>query len=81
MTLYRALISVFILTFLVACDSSDSDSVRYEKGYDDGYAVGYNAACEIRLTVVEGDWEDENYSNAYEDGHYDGQQDCKEGRH
>ena len=34
----------------------------------DGEAVGYNTTCEIRATLIEGDWDDENYSRGYADG-------------
>lgn len=29
---------------------------RADVGYDDGYAVGYNTACQILKTLVEGDF-------------------------
>jgi hypothetical protein len=52
------------LLSLTACDSADE---RYDAGYHDGYAVGYNTACEIRATLVEGAW-NPYYARGYADG-------------
>ena len=72
------LIPILLSTFLlVGCDSSDS---RYDSGYSDGYASGYNTTCEIRATMIEGDWSDENYSRGYNDGYSDGSRDCRNNR-
>lgn len=49
---------------------------RADVGYSDGYAVGYNTACEIRATLVEGDFKDERYAAAYARGQVDGIQGC-----
>lgn len=53
---------------------------RYDVGYSDGYAVGYNTACEIRATLIEGDWKDEDYSRGYAAGHTDGVIACNDDR-
>lgn len=50
---------------------------RYDLGYDDGYAVGYNTTCEIRATLIEGDWGSEGYSDGYEAGYNDGAAACR----
>ena len=41
---------------------------QYGIGYRDGYAVGYNTACEIRATMIHGTWEEPEYSRGYSDG-------------
>lgn len=41
---------------------------RADVGYSDGYAAGYNTACEIRATLIEGDFKNEHYARAYADG-------------
>ena len=55
---------------LSACEGVDEEA--YDRGYDDGYAVGYNTTCEIRATMIEGDWADEDYSRGYAEGQTDG---------
>lgn len=68
---------IFIISFssfLIACgESSDS---AYDRGYDDGYAVGYNSTCNIRSTMVAGDWDNKHYSEGYADGSIDGSRAC-----
>lgn len=61
--------SVFLLVALVACDDSNE---RYRAGYKDGYAVGYNTACEIRSTLVEGAFSNAGYARGYASGQTDG---------
>lgn len=56
-----------LLAALVLAGCEDSDAA-YDRGYSDGYAVGYNTACEIRATLIEGDWSNSNYSRGYADG-------------
>ena len=63
------------LSALSGCgESADS---RYDYGYSDGYAAGYNTTCEIRGTLVKGDWDDEAYANGYRDGYAEGALDCR----
>ncbi len=63
--------------FLIGCgESADS---RYDSGYSDGYAAGYNTTCNIRSTMIEGDWSDKNYTSGYNAGYSDGSRDCKRG--
>jgi len=45
-------------------------------GYDDGYAAGYNTTCEIRATLIEGDWDSEANSRGYNTGYADGSAAC-----
>lgn len=54
---------------LLGCEDADE---AYDRGYNDGYAVGYNTACEIRATLIDGDWASANYSRGYSDGQTDG---------
>ena len=61
---------------LQACGPSPDE--RYDTGYSDGYAEGYNTTCKIRATMVEGDWEDENYSRGYRSGNAAGAQACRD---
>jgi len=70
---------IVIIAFLLNGCGPSTDS-RYDSGYNDGYAEGYNTTCKIRSTLVEGDWEDENYSRGYQDGRVDGVVDCKSGK-
>lgn len=50
---------------------------RYDSGYSDGYAEGYNTECKIRATLVEGDWDNKDYSRGYQDGRTAGIADCR----
>jgi hypothetical protein len=60
-----------------ACGDPEAD---YDVGYDDGYAVGYNTACEIRATLIAGDWDNRSYSRGYADGQSAGTIACNEDR-
>lgn len=62
---------IFILTN--SCDSTDWADV----GYSDGYAVGYNTTCNIRATLIEGKWDNSDYSEAYYAGYEDGERACR----
>ena len=70
----KALILIIFLFFLYSCEDSDS---RYDSGYGDGYAAGYNTTCKIRATMIEGDWDNINYTKGYNDGYSDGSNDCR----
>jgi len=69
------MLRVFLSALFAISGCSDADE-RYDVGYDDGYAEGYNTTCDIRATLVEGDWDDENYSRGYAEGRNAGAQDC-----
>lgn len=71
----KAFAALFVISLLSACGPS-ADS-RYDSGYSDGYAEGYNTTCKIRATLVEGDWDDGNYSRGYQNGRADGVADCR----
>lgn len=63
-----------IAAVLLSCKSSEAS--RYDAGYSDGYAEGYNTMLEIRATIVEGDWGDEVYSLGYKNGRAEGVKDA-----
>ena len=66
--------ALLVLAFAGCGPNADA---RYDAGYSDGYAAGYNTTCQIRSTLVEGDWDDKNYASGYRDGYASGAQDCK----
>ena len=49
---------------LVGCKGENADE-RLDAGYSDGYAVGYNTECKIRATLIEGDFDNADYSRGY----------------
>ena len=61
------------MIILQACSDSGE---RYDVGYDDGYASGFNTTCQIRATLFEGDYENEDYSRGINEGYAAGSQDC-----
>lgn len=67
----------FVVVTLSGCESAES---RYDSGYNDGYAEGYNTECKIRATMVEGDWNDKNYSRGYQEGKAAGVAACRSGK-
>ena len=66
---------LLLLVAMMVSACADPDE-RYDAGYNDGYAVGYNTTCKIRATLIEGDWDDKNYSRGYADGNDAGSIDC-----
>jgi hypothetical protein len=74
----RKLITTLYLSFAVLLGGCwESSEVSYERGYDDGYAVGYNTACKIRSTLIDGDWSNKHYSRGYSDGNTAGIAACQ----
>jgi hypothetical protein len=67
-----------IMAMLLSGCIEDSDE-RFDVGYSDGYAVGYNTECKIRTTLIEGDFDSEHYSRGYNSGLYDGAAACRRG--
>lgn len=65
------------LAFLTGCSDPDE---RADVGFDDGYAVGYNTECQIRATLIEGDFENQAYAEAYARGRHEGAEACKRER-
>ena len=43
----------------------EDEDERFDVGYDDGYAVGYNTTCKIRATLIEGDWQSDDLIETY----------------
>jgi hypothetical protein len=40
---------ILMAASLMACE--EGNDTAYNRGYSDGYAVGYNTACKIRATL------------------------------
>ena len=55
---------VLLFSSLNACDSKDWEAA----GYQDGYAVTINTACNIRGTLVSGNFEKPAYARGYSRG-------------
>lgn len=70
----RTVATALLLLAMQGCGESAEE--RRDVGYDDGFAVGYNTACKIRATLVEGDWKSKPYSEAYRQGYADGEREC-----
>lgn len=70
----RLVVALSFSGLLLACGPSSED--RADVGYDDGYAVGYNTECEIRATMIDGDFKHSSYSDAYQRGYADGAAAC-----
>lgn len=64
---------LIILVLLAGCSDNEAD---YSSGYNDGWATGYNELCVPRSTLVKGDWDNEYYSNGFEDGRAEGRKAC-----
>lgn len=78
MSIVQAVKNVMIALVMVCiCGCGPNADERYDTGYSDGYAEGYNTTCKIRATLVEGDWDDENYSRGYRVGNAAGAAACK----
>ena len=68
-------LGLMTLTLLAGC--FDNPDERFDVGYDDGYAVGYNTECKVRTTLIEGDFDNVDYSRGYNAGLNDGIQACQ----
>jgi hypothetical protein len=75
----RANAVAIVALLAVGCSVADPEE-RYDTGAGDGYAVGYNTACEIRATLIEGDFDDQDYARGYAEGMEDGIADCNADR-
>ena len=71
----RTLLTALMMLILIGCGPTADD--RYDAGYADGYAVGYNTTLQIRATLIEGAWDDKNYSRGYAEGVTQGIADAK----
>jgi len=72
----RTLLVATLITIAFFFYGCDDPNERYYMGYSDGYAVGYNTTCEIRRTLVERDFGNEDYARGYADGQSDGSIAC-----
>ena len=72
----KQLIIIPLIGALSGCVEDNSDE-RLDAGYSDGYAVGYNTECEIRATLIEGDFDNADYSRGYYAGLTDGAAACR----
>jgi hypothetical protein len=63
---------------LVGC--GESDEVIYDRGYSDGYAVGYNSKCANRTTLISADWDNGPYTDGYNTGYSAGLIACERER-
>ena len=70
------LLFLISLTLSSCIDRADPDE-RFDVGYSDGYAVGYNTECKIRATLIEGDFDNADYSRGYYLGLSDGATACR----
>lgn len=71
------LFSIFaVMLMLSGCIGEDADE-RLDAGHSDGYAVGYNTECKIRTTLIEGDFDNADYSRGYYAGLADGAAACR----
>ena len=55
-----------VATLVVA--GCEDRKAEHDSGYADGYTVGYNTACQIRQTLIDGNWSSEAYSTGYAAG-------------
>lgn len=69
------LLTLLAVITVAAC--GPSADTRYDSGYDDGYAAGYNTTCNIRATLIKGDWDDKHYSRGYREGYSVGAAACR----
>ena len=71
----RRLLFLFAtIILLTSCSESYDDA--YSRGYGDGYASGYNSTCNIRTTLIAGDFDKRGYQDGYNAGRSDGSNDC-----
>ncbi len=62
------LLLILIIIAVLFLSEYDDPKERYDVGYSDGYAVGYNTTCQIRATLVYGDFDNADYARGYADG-------------
>ena len=66
----------FLFAIILMVSGCEDKDAAHSSGYKDGYAVGYNTACQIRKTLINGDWSSESYSKGYQAGMVDGINAC-----
>lgn len=76
---FLKLLTAFAVILLAAGCGESSESAR-DRGYSDGYAAGYNTTCQIRSTLIAGDWDNKAYSEGYQQGYSAGALACQQSR-
>jgi hypothetical protein len=66
-----------IILYAIYAALTPSSGERFDTGYSDGYASGYNTTCKIRVTMIEGDWSNKYYKKGYNEGYAAGSTDCR----
>ena len=74
---FLVIIFLLIIVFVGVNSCGESSDVSYQRGHQDGYAVGYNTACKIRATLIHGDWGNKHYSRGYAAGNTSGMIACQ----
>jgi len=70
-------LGLFFVLAIASCSSGETYDSAYDRGFSDGYAVGYSTTCEIRATMISGDWDTEGYKAGYDAGYYSGADQCR----
>lgn len=70
------IVACLLSTASILAGCWESADARFDTGHSDGYAAGYNTTCEIRATMIEGAWDDEDYSRGYSVGYSAGSAAC-----
>ena len=71
---------IWIAAICAVILSGCGDDIGYDERYSDGYAVGYNTACQIRATLVHGEFDNKDYAKGYGAGQTDGIMACNRDR-
>lgn len=58
----------FLIAAFLGLSGCIFEEDRSGAGFQDGLAVGYNTACEVRASLINAEWDNESYSRAYADG-------------
>ena len=82
MNRFVLMLAILASVALTACGDNfgGSNKLGFDEGYSDGYAEGYNTTCDIRATLVHGEWENADYSRGYNSGRQAGSFQCLEDR-
>ena len=66
--------AVSVAFFLSGCSDDWA-----ERGYDDGYVIGWNSVCAKNASnLIYGEWDNEEYTVNYHNGEQDGKHDARE---
>ncbi|NRA54215.1 MAG: hypothetical protein HRU23_08740 [Gammaproteobacteria bacterium] len=72
----KHVIALAVIIFIIFKVLSPNAQERYDVGFSDGHAVGYNAQCNIRATTVAIDLNNEDYFKGYNNGKQHGIKAC-----